>query len=117
MLKPTRTRSGSPILTMVSFTILYQLLFIHGMLLCVDDEYAYRYVADVEYREEKGSTLNYAIHDRHVKLPKAISRWLPHYKPMKEEEWRSLGVQQSSNWEHYMVHGKLGMGYCKEKGY
>ncbi|KAI7877718.1 CKS-domain-containing protein, partial [Lichtheimia hyalospora FSU 10163] len=41
---------------------------------------------------------------RHVKLPKAISRWLPHYKPMKESEWRSLGVQQSKTWEHYMVH-------------
>ncbi|KAJ8654493.1 hypothetical protein O0I10_009799 [Lichtheimia ornata] len=41
---------------------------------------------------------------RHVKLPKAISRWLPHYKPLKESEWRALGVQQSSSWEHYMVH-------------
>lgn len=35
-----------------------------------------------------------------------ISRWLPHLNLLKEEEWRFLGVELSSAWEHYMVHGK-----------
>ncbi|KAI9314855.1 cyclin-dependent kinases regulatory subunit, partial [Dichotomocladium elegans] len=41
---------------------------------------------------------------RHVKLPKLISRWLPHFSLLSEPEWRALGVEQSSNWEHYMIH-------------
>ncbi|KAI7849380.1 cyclin-dependent kinases regulatory subunit, partial [Circinella umbellata] len=41
---------------------------------------------------------------RHVKLPKNISRWLPHYGLLKQKEWEYLGVEQEAQWEHYMVH-------------
>ena len=43
--------------------------------------------------------------NRHVKLPKSISRWLPHYGLLKQKEWEYLGVEQEAQWEHYMVHG------------
>ncbi|KAJ1922916.1 Cyclin-dependent kinases regulatory subunit 2 [Tieghemiomyces parasiticus] len=41
---------------------------------------------------------------RHVTLPAEIARHLPPNKLMSEQEWRSLGVQQSPGWVHYMVH-------------
>lgn len=42
---------------------------------------------------------------RHVILPKILAKWLPHQGILKEEEWTSLGVSQSSGWEHFMVYG------------
>eukprot|EP00667_Euglena_gracilis_P032344 EG_transcript_49359 len=41
---------------------------------------------------------------RHVILPKEIAKLIPKGVLLSEMEWRSLGVQQSLGWEHYMVH-------------
>ena len=49
------------------------------------------------------NTFSFFIHTRHVILPKDIARKVPK-KLMTEKEWRSLGVQQSQGWEHYMRH-------------
>ena len=38
-------------------------------------------------------------------LPKDIAKKVPRNKLMTESEWRSLGVQQSQGWIHYMFHG------------
>lgn len=40
---------------------------------------------------------------RHVILPKELKKLVPK-SLMTEAEWRSLGVQQSLGWEHYMIH-------------
>ncbi|MBN3323005.1 CKS1 protein, partial [Atractosteus spatula] len=37
-------------------------------------------------------------------LPKQMSKLVPTSHLMSEEEWRSLGVQQSQGWIHYMIH-------------
>ena len=37
-------------------------------------------------------------------LPKAIYRNMPRGRLLYEEEWRSLGVQQSRGWVHYEIH-------------
>jgi len=41
---------------------------------------------------------------RHVLLPKEIARLVPKTHLMSETEWRSIGVQQSHGWIHYMRH-------------
>ncbi|CAD7085466.1 unnamed protein product [Hermetia illucens] len=41
---------------------------------------------------------------RHVVLPKELVRLVPKTHLMTESEWRSLGVQQSRGWVHYMIH-------------
>ncbi|KAJ3144690.1 hypothetical protein HDU89_008060 [Geranomyces variabilis] len=41
---------------------------------------------------------------RHVTLPKQIAQYVPQGVLMTDAEWRSLGVQQSAGWEHYMIH-------------
>jgi len=41
---------------------------------------------------------------RHVMLPKEIAKLVPKTHLMSETEWRSLGVQQSQGWIHYMIH-------------
>jgi len=41
---------------------------------------------------------------RHVVLPKEMVKSVPKHKLMTEFEWRSIGVQQSPGWEHYMFH-------------
>lgn len=41
---------------------------------------------------------------RHVMLPKEIAKQVPKTHLMSESEWRSLGVQQSRGWVHYMAH-------------
>ncbi|KAJ9459714.1 Cyclin-dependent kinases regulatory subunit [Diplonema papillatum] len=40
---------------------------------------------------------------RHVILPKELKKLVPDFL-MTETQWRSLGVQQSLGWEHYMIH-------------
>ena len=40
---------------------------------------------------------------RHVMLPKSLAKMVPE-ELMTEDKWRSLGVQQSPGWEHYMTH-------------
>ena len=42
---------------------------------------------------------------RHVMLPKEIVKLVPKNHLMSEDEWRSIGVQQSQGWQHYMHHG------------
>lgn len=41
---------------------------------------------------------------RHVILPPAIARLVPYDRLLSEEEWRSLGVQQSRGWVNYAKH-------------
>ncbi|XP_028399239.1 cyclin-dependent kinases regulatory subunit 2-like [Dendronephthya gigantea] len=41
---------------------------------------------------------------RHVILPKELAKRVPPKTLMSEEQWRSIGVQQSLGWEHYMIH-------------
>ncbi|UYV64458.1 SAP30L [Cordylochernes scorpioides] len=41
---------------------------------------------------------------RHVVLPAEIANLVPKTHLMTETEWRNLGVQQSPNWIHYMLH-------------
>lgn len=41
---------------------------------------------------------------RHVVLPKELVRLVPKSHLMSETEWRSIGVQQSRGWVHYMIH-------------
>ncbi|KAF7282440.1 cyclin-dependent kinases regulatory subunit 1-like isoform X1 [Rhynchophorus ferrugineus] len=42
---------------------------------------------------------------RHVILPPDVAKLVPRPHLMTETEWRNLGVQQSPNWVHYMLHG------------
>lgn len=49
---------------------------------------------------EKYNDKNYEY--KHVILPKHWSCELPN-RLLKEEEWRSIGVQQSRGWEHYSI--------------
>jgi len=41
---------------------------------------------------------------RHVVLPKELAKLVPKTHLMSEDEWRSIGVQQSVGWIHYMMH-------------
>ncbi|XP_071439893.1 cyclin-dependent kinases regulatory subunit [Hetaerina americana] len=41
---------------------------------------------------------------RHVVLPKEMVKLVPKTHLMTEAEWRSIGVQQSRGWVHYMAH-------------
>lgn len=49
--------------------------------------------------------------NRHVVLPKEMVKLVPKTHLMSEQEWRSIGVQQSKGWMHYMTHspGKCGV--------
>eukprot|EP01083_Nonionella_stella_P000106 297_1 len=59
-------------------------------------------VDDIEYSEKYCDE----YHEyRHVILPKEICKLLPAQdRLLTEEEWRSVGVQQSRGWVHYMCH-------------
>lgn len=37
-------------------------------------------------------------------LPKELSKLVPKDRLMSETEWRSIGVQQSRGWQHYLIH-------------
>jgi cyclin-dependent kinase regulatory subunit CKS1 len=41
---------------------------------------------------------------RHVILPKELAKTIPQNRLLSEQEWRSLGVQQSRGWVHYATH-------------
>ncbi|XP_064539508.1 cyclin-dependent kinases regulatory subunit-like [Drosophila montana] len=41
---------------------------------------------------------------RHVVLPKEHVKLVPKTHLITETEWRSIGVQQSRSWIHYMIH-------------
>lgn len=45
---------------------------------------------------------------RHVVIPKEMVKYVPKTHLMSEDEWRSIGIQQSKGWVHYMTH-KPGM--------
>lgn len=47
--------------------------------------------------------ISYLFIYRHVVLPKELVRKLPEHL-MSEGEWRTIGVQQSRGWIHYMKH-------------
>jgi len=40
---------------------------------------------------------------RHVHVTKEVVTMVPRNRLMSESEWRSLGVQQSKGWQHYMI--------------
>ncbi|CAB3406010.1 unnamed protein product [Caenorhabditis bovis] len=42
---------------------------------------------------------------RHVHVTKEVAKLIPTNRLMSETEWRSLGIQQSPGWIHYMIHG------------
>jgi len=49
--------------------------------------------------------LNLEFYDfRHVVLPKEVVKLVPKNHLMTEPEWRSIGIQQSQGWIHYMIH-------------
>jgi hypothetical protein len=37
-------------------------------------------------------------------LPKELAKIYPKDHLMSEPEWRSIGVQQSRGWQHYLIH-------------
>ena len=56
---------------------------------------------EIEYSEKyQDDTYEY----RHVLLPKHIFKKMPQKRLLAENEWRSLGVQQSRGWVHYEIH-------------
>mmetsp|Transcript_62565 Transcript_62565/g.135815 ORF Transcript_62565/g.135815 Transcript_62565/m.135815 type:complete len:95 (-) Transcript_62565:189-473(-) len=63
------------------------------------------YPDEIEY-SEKYADNTYEF--RHVTLPKNITKEMYRItqgkRLLKEDEWRSLGVQQSRGWEHYEIH-------------
>ncbi|KAJ2813453.1 hypothetical protein H4S07_000675 [Coemansia furcata] len=60
------------------------------------------YSGDIYYSERYSDD---EFEYRHVSMPEGLRRYLPNPPRIMEEiEWRSLGVQQSAGWEHYMVH-------------
>lgn len=60
-----------------------------------------RFPAEIEY-SDKYYDDNFEY--RHVFLPKAVFKQMPKGKLLSENEWRSLGVQQSKGWFHYGMH-------------
>ena len=40
----------------------------------------------------------------HVILPKELAKSVPRGRLLNEQEWRSMGVQQSRGWVHYAIH-------------
>ncbi len=56
---------------------------------------------EIEYSEKYQDD---AYEYRHVLLPKHIFKKMPRAKLLSENEWRSLGVQQSRGWVHYEIH-------------
>lgn len=41
---------------------------------------------------------------RHVQVTPDVAKLIPRGKLMSEDEWRSIGIQQSHGWVHYMIH-------------
>lgn len=54
----------------------------------------------IEYSEKYADDMH---EYRHVILPKEVAKNLPPGL-LSENQWRSLGVQQSRGWVHYAVH-------------
>ena len=56
---------------------------------------------EIEYSEKYQDDM---YEYRHVLLPKHIFKKMPQKRLLLENEWRSLGVQQSRGWVHYEIH-------------
>ncbi|KAI9293145.1 CKS-domain-containing protein [Neoconidiobolus thromboides FSU 785] len=41
---------------------------------------------------------------RHVTLPKNIAKYLPKETYLTSSTWKHFGIQQSLNWEHYLIY-------------
>ena len=59
------------------------------------------YPSEIEYSDKYYDEL---FEYRHVQLPKSIYKSMPKGRLLTEEEWRSLGIQQSRGWKHYEIH-------------
>ncbi|CAF0839116.1 unnamed protein product [Brachionus calyciflorus] len=60
-----------------------------------------KYAGDIYYSDKYfDDTHEY----RHVMLPKELAKIVPKDHLMSEAEWRSIGVQQSRGWQHYLIH-------------
>ena len=59
------------------------------------------YPDEIEYSDKYYDEL---FEYRHVQLPKNIYKAMPKGRLLTENEWRSLGVQQSRGWVHYEIH-------------
>ena len=60
------------------------------------------YPTSIEYSEKYYDQI---YEYRHVILPKEYLKKLTG-KLLSEDEWRSLGIQQSKGWEHYTIYKK-----------
>lgn len=77
-----------------------------------DDKFEYRWVCRrvqssvlaAELRSKQMHNTARPFRFRHVVLPKELARLAPQTRLMTETEWRSIGVQQSRGWIHYMIH-------------
>ena len=59
------------------------------------------YPDEIEYSDKYYDEL---FEYRHVQLPKNIFKAMTKGRLLTENEWRSLGVQQSRGWVHYEIH-------------
>ena len=59
------------------------------------------YPSEIEYSDKYYDEL---YEYRHVQLPKNIYKSMPKGRLLSENEWRSLGIQQSRGWVHYTIH-------------
>jgi len=59
------------------------------------------YPSEIEYSEKYCDSVN---EYRHVHLPRHLFKKIPRGRLLSEQEWRSLGVQQSRGWVHYEIH-------------
>jgi cyclin-dependent kinase regulatory subunit CKS1 len=55
------------------------------------------------YYSDKYYDNEYEYTRRYVVLPKELVKLVPKTHLMSEAEWRSIGVQQSQGWVHYMT--------------
>lgn len=56
---------------------------------------------EIQYLEKYNDDL---YEYKNVALPESIFDSMPQGKLLTEEEWRSLGVQQTRGWDHYQIH-------------
>mmetsp|Transcript_7072 Transcript_7072/g.16070 ORF Transcript_7072/g.16070 Transcript_7072/m.16070 type:complete len:142 (-) Transcript_7072:332-757(-) len=70
-------------------------------LTCYHDSNIIMSSSRIEYSEKYADEEN---EYRHVILPKELAKTLPKTRLLSENEWRSIGVQQSRGWQHYAIH-------------
>jgi cyclin-dependent kinase regulatory subunit CKS1 len=72
-----------------------------------DEHHEYRYVVvTVRTRrfDRRAMLTSHLLSSSHVILPKELAKTLPKSRLLTENEWRSIGVQQSRGWQHYAIH-------------